>query len=676
MSTVSLCKLVSNSQPGETGVYRRSSAPEGPLIQTYDYNVRTMYDAFQQGIHKASDLPCLGHRPVLNPLTKERSMEFVWDTFAEVAVQADQLGSGLRQLVQQYAPETNASIEGSTTTPLGIWSNNRKEWTIADIACVQSGYFSVALYDTLGQDTVQFVINHADLPLVMCAGQHIRHLIQIQQHCPTLKVIVSMDPLTADNQGPALQAWAEEKGIVLIDFDAVKQLGQQKPLPHVIPKTSDVALIMYTSGTTGMPKGVMLTHANMVAAFASMQAVFDFMCGKDVLLSYLPLPHIFGRLVEWCMLQFGGRIGCFSGEVELLLEDIQILKPTLFPSVPRLLNRIYSKLAQATIDAPGNVGRISRFALDAKVKRMREGHGVFHPVWDRLLFNKVRAVLGGRIRCIITGSAPIAAEVLDFYRVALCATVMEAYGSTENTGCATGTDRNETLAGHVGAPCQVTEVKLVDVPEMNYLTSAAVPRGEICTRGPTTFLGYYKDQAKTNEALVDGWYHSGDIGMMKDNRLVVVDRLKSIFKIAQGEYIAPEKVENVLTRDPLILQAFVYGDSLNSALVAVVVPDPDTLPSFAKAHGIDTTELASLCRDPKLNKLVLAHLTKAAKHGKLLGFEIPRAIHLESEAFSIESGILTPTMKLKRNVAKEIYQPQIDSMYRFLAATVPAYSRL
>ncbi|KAI8070840.1 hypothetical protein BC940DRAFT_295686 [Gongronella butleri] len=662
------CTLLPNStQSGQTGIYRTSEAPAGPLLHRYDDQVRTMYDAFQQGLSRARDKDCVGYRTI-NAATKERG-GYVWETFAQVAAQADALGAGFRHLLSEHAPESTSKVAGSSTTPIGVWSINRKEYTLTGIAAAQSGLFTVGMYDTLGEATVKFVINHAELPLIVCAGEHISHLLQIQPDCPTLKVIVSMDPLTRDNYGVGLQAWAQEKGVILLDFNAVIHLGTTRPLPHIKPKPEDLALLLYTSGTTGNPKGAMISHYNMVSAFTSINHAYNYQSGDETVISYLPNQHVFGLVMEWGMLQFGGRIGYYSGQVEMLVEDIQWLQPTVFPSVPRLLNRIYAKIRAATVDAPGNVGRLAQYALDAKIARLRAGQGVTHPVWDRLIFNKVRNVLGGNVRVIVTGSAPIASEILDFFRVAFCTSIIEAYGSTENTGCATHTHINETRAGHVGSPCLITELKLVDVPEMNYRATDPEPRGEICTRGPGTFMGYYKDEEKTKEALIDGWYHTGDVGVLKDNRLYVIDRKKAIFKLSQGEYIAPEKVENVLTRDPIVLQAFVYGDSMRHALVAIVVPDPETLAAFAASHGIkDVNDLSALCRDARLTKLVLARLSKHARNAKLHGFEIPHAIHLEPTQFTVEAGILTPTMKLKRNDAKIAYQDYIDALYASLPA--------
>ncbi|KAI8086370.1 uncharacterized protein BX664DRAFT_282240 [Halteromyces radiatus] len=664
-------ELANTAQKGQTGIYRNTAKPDS-LLETYNRDIHTLYDAWQSIPSSAKDLQCLGYRPLLNPLTQERSSEYVWQTYGQVIERVNAFGSGIRQLIEEITGK-----KAGQQSPLGIWAVNRPEWTLTDLACVSFGFFSVALYDTLGDDTVRFVINHSELEAVICSANHIEHLLTIQSECPQLKLIVSMDPLTEFNNGKALVSWAKEKGITLYDFEQVEQLGRQQQRPHVPPQPSDKAFILYTSGTTGNPKGAIISHANMVAALSSVSSRFDFVFGGETVISYLPLPHVFGRIMDWTCLIHAGRIGHFSGAVELLVEDIQLLKPTLFPSVPRLLNRIYSKVSQATIHAPGNLGRIFRMALHTKIENLQQNRGTTHMVWDRLLFNKVKQVLGGNVKVIVTGSAPISSEVMDFLRVAMGAEVIEAYGSTENTGAASVSQRGEYRCGHVGAAALCTELKLVDVPEMNYLTTDPQPRGEICTRGPCTFQGYYKDEEKTRETIIDGWFHTGDVGMMDENGcLVVIDRKKNIFKLSQGEYIAPEKIENVLMNDPLVMQAFVYGDSLQSQLVAVIVPDPDELMSFAQSLHLtsndgSTLSLASLCQHPTLVKKVFQHLTKVVKQSGLKGFEQPKAICLEATPFSIDTGILTPTMKLKRPEAKQRYLQHIQSMYDYLAKETP-----
>ncbi|EPZ34892.1 AMP-dependent synthetase/ligase domain-containing protein [Rozella allomycis CSF55] len=395
----------------------------------------------------------------------------------------------------------------------------------------------------------------------------------------------------------------------------------------------------------------------------------------DVHISYLPLAHIFERMLNVALTCSGSRIGFFRGnskknfkdlKVLNLVEDIQILKPTLFVSVPRLFNRIYAKLVDGTINAAGVRGMLFRKAVSDKLNNLKQYNTVHHSIWDRILFSRVAAILGGRVRLMLTASAPLAGEVMNFLRVCFSCPMIEAYGATETTGLGTLTFMNDFSTGHVGVPFPCVEIKLVDVPEMNYLSSdKPCPRGEICIRGHSIFKGYFKDPKNTKESLDDeGWYLTGDIGKItQDGKLAVIDRKKNIFKLAQGEYVAPEKIENVYLNCEYLAQIFVHGDPLQAELVAIVVPEPTKLSQLANKLGLQNQNLENLCRSDVIKEKLLAEMNQVAKYQKLQGFEIVRAIYIEHSPFTVENDLLTSTMKLKRAKAKQFYKLQLDQLY-------------
>lgn len=262
---------------------------------------------------------------------------------------------------------------------------------------------------------------------------------------------------------------------------------------------------------------------------------------------------------------------------------------------------------------------------------------------------------------------PIASNVLDFLRAGFSAPVFEGYGQTECAAAATCGNYSDLSSGHVGGPIVCNEIVTFDVPEMNYTASNDPPTGEVCFRGPNVFSGYFKEPEKTAEALDGaGWLHSGDIGEWLPNGSIrIIDRKKNIFKLAQGEYVAAEKIENVYTQSPLIAQCFVYGDSLQAFLVAVVVPDFEVVKSWATDNGIGTdgSWMREVVSNPSLNEAIMEQIKQASKKNGLRGFEIVRKIHLESELFSVANDLLTPTFKLKRPQAKIQYQTAINGMY-------------
>jgi long-chain acyl-CoA synthetase len=547
----------------------------------------------------------------------------------------------------------------------GLYSINRPEWVIAEYGCNYQAIVTVPLYDTLGAEAIEFIINQTELSVIFTTGDKLKNLTGIASKLPTLKRIVLMDGVSEAHT----KAGADANIEVLSMADAEK-IGAGKPVAARAADWDDLATICYTSGTTGQPKGVMLSHGNLLSDAGSVVylgrqgRIFDIR-PDDVHISYLPLAHMFERIVMCFVLLKGAQIGFYSGDTLKLLDDISVLKPTLFISVPRLLNRVFDKVT-ASVEAKGG---ISKFLFDtayaSKKAGLANGH-VTHWFWDRLVFGAVRARLGGRVRAIVTGSAPISTDVMDFLRIAFSCDVYEGYGQTESSAGSFITESGDLTAGHVGAPLPVNYVKLVDVPDMNY-TSAdkPYPRGEVCYRGNNITKGYFKNPEKTREDIdADGWLHSGDIGMWDEyGRLRIIDRKKNIFKLAQGEYVAPEKVENVYQKTKYVAQAYVHGDSLKASLVGIFVPDEETLLPWCKSNGIAGTKLADVIGNPEVVKMILADANAGAKASGLKGFELCRRITLIATPFSVENDILTPTFKLKRNVAKRVYQAQIDAMY-------------
>ncbi|KAI8600989.1 hypothetical protein EDD21DRAFT_375648 [Dissophora ornata] len=674
-------ELPGTRTPGATGHYRHPDFVNGMVERLSPApHIRTLYDLFRNSVSLYSDLDFLGHRPY-DPVSQSYG-SYVWQTYGQVEKRVNAFGSGIMHL--------NNVILGNpqlSRWSLGIWSLNRPEWFISEMSCNYFNLVSVALYETLGPDAVEYVINHAETPIVVASGNHVASLLENADKLPGLKVIISMDPLHdpapvpgATSSAKILRAWAAGKGIRVYDFSEVEALGAEYPHRHLPPTEDEVASFCYTSGTTGQPKGAMLSHKNFIVAVATNVEVMT-LTPDDTLISFLPLAHIMGRYLDTIVTFSGAKLGYFHGDMLALLDDVAELKPTFFPAVPRLLNRIYSKLIAATIEAPGLVGALARRGVAAKLANLEAGKGLNHPLWDRLLFNKIKMVIGGNVQCMVTGSAPIAKEVLNFLRVAFGCVIVEGYGATESMGTAMVTAAEENIPGHVGGPRPGCEVKLVDVPEMKYFsTDKPFPRGEICLRGGHIIKGYYKDEKNTKDAFdSEDWYHSGDIGFV-DGRgcFTIVDRKKNIFKLAQGEYVAPEKIENILmARCNLIFQVFVYGDSLESALVAVSVPEPEKFLPFAfgiTGVKVDLTDLEGfkkLCEDPKIKDAYLKELQKAGKAGDLRGFEFVKRVHLTTDAFTVENGMLTPTLKMRRPQVQACFKEQVQDMYADLKAATP-----
>jgi len=370
------------------------------------------------------------------------------------------------------------------------------------------------------------------------------------------------------------------------------------------------------------------------------------------------------------MIQAGAAIGFYNGDVLKLKDDIKELRPTLFFSVPRLFNKFYDAMKDGINKLTGAKKTLADKALATKLDNLQRTGTVTHALYDKLVFKKTREVMGGRIRFMLTGSAPISSDVLDFLKVAICCPIFEGYGQTESCAASFLTYVGEPFSNHVGGPTYSVEFKVVDVPEMDYTakdkdgTGTLIPRGEICIRGPSIFPGYYKDEAKTRETIdKEGWLHTGDIGRINANgSLKIIDRKKNIFKLAIGEYIAPEKIENIYVTCPSVSEVFVYGDSLQHFLVGIIFPDKHAINKFASDLGI-SGPFEELVKNPKIVAKVLEEITAKGKASKLHSFEQVKKLYLESTSFG-ERDLLTPAFKVKRHEAKKYYQDQLDAMYK------------
>ena len=523
---------------------------------------------------------------------------------------------------------------------------------------------SVPLYDTLGDEAMVFILNQTKISLVVCDPKKIGALLAVASKTQ-LRSVVSMGDVTSEQQEAA-----KKVNVGLYTLAELERLGKDNVRAFIPPSASDLATICYTSGTTGNPKGAMLTHENMLSTLGGVVAGFVDCIKIDtntVYLSYLPLAHMFEREGQLLAFFHGGRVGFFSGDVKLIMDDLAALRPTIFPSVPRLLNRVYDKVMDGVKQGGFVKKTLFNMAMESKKAELAQHVVRRDSFWDKLVFSKIQARLGGRVEVVITGAAPLSDEVLTFLRCALGCPVLQGYGQTETGAAATITLVGDNLPGRVGPPLASNRMKLASVPEMNYF--ADNDEGEVCYKGPNIFKGYYNDEEKTRETFdEDGWMHSGDIGRWNaDGSLSIIDRKKNIFKLAQGEYLAPEKIEMAYGCAPFVGQVFLHGDSFQPWCVAIIVPDEVVLARWAAEEGI-AGDFADLCQNEDVRAAVLKEVTLLGVQSGLKSFEQAKAIHLSSEPFSIENDLLTPTMKLKRPQLKKFYQREIADMYKKLEA--------
>ncbi|CAH1451552.1 unnamed protein product [Lactuca virosa] len=645
-------KEAKDGKPSMGPVYRSVFAKDGfpPPID----GLNSCWDIFRLAVEKYPDNKMLGTREFVNG----KHGKYVWLTYKQVYDKVIQLGNAIRA----------CGVEPGGKC--GIYGSNCTEWIISMEACNAHGLYCVPLYDTLGAGAIEFIICHAEVTIAFVEEKKINELLKtFPKAGEHLKTIVSFGQFT-----PEQREQFSKFGLAIHSWDEFLSLGENKKFDLSVKDKDDICTIMYTSGTTGDPKGVLISNKNIVTLTAGVRRLLEScneaLTSSDVYLSFLPLAHIFDRVIEECFIYHGASIGFWRGDVKLLIEDIGELKPTIFCAVPRVLERIYSGLQHKVSSGSYFKYKLFNLAYSYKLHNMKGGskHEEASILSDKLVFTKVKQSLGGRVRIILSGAAPLAPHVESFLKVVACCHVLQGYGLTETcAGSFVSLPNQMSMVGTVGPPVPNLDARLESVPEMNYdAVSSMPPRGEICIRGDTLFLGYHKRQDLTKEVLIDGWFHTGDIGEWQpDGSMKVIDRKKNIFKLSQGEYVAVENLENIYGLVPAVDEIWVYGNSFESYLVAVVIPNKHAVENWASGNNL-SEDFTSLCGNPKAKDYILGELNRIGKEKKLKGFEFIKAVHLEPVPFDMDRDLLTPTFKKKRPQLLKYYQSTIDDMYKSL----------
>jgi long-chain acyl-CoA synthetase len=532
---------------------------------------------------------------------------------------------------------------------VAILSANRPEWVIADLGCLTNGVADVPIYPNLPPDQTAYVLRDSGAVAVFTSdADQTAKVVSVRLECPNLRYVITFD----ENVGGDMTLGALEAKGASLDTDAARTVYRTRA-DAVRP--DDLATIIYTSGTTGDPKGVMLTHDNLYSnTIAACAAIPN--SGDDTCLSFLPLSHSFERMGGYyVMLNFGASIA-YAESMDTVAKNLVEVRPTLVLSVPRLYEKMYARVLENALSGGALKKRIFYWArtvgerwADVKLAggTPRGFLALHYSIAHRLVFSKLQARTGGRLKYFVSGGAPLAPEIIKFFYAAGLV-VLEGYGLTETSPVlAVNTPANYRI-GTVGKPLPGTEIMIDD-------------DGEILARGPQIMKGYYNKPAATAEAIdTAGWFHTGDIGELRDGFVAITDRKKDIIVTAGGKKIAPQPIENTLRTNKFVAQAVMIGDKRKYPVV-LIVPNWEILEKWAKSEGVAWGRPAELIDSPPIREK-MEHEVMGEVKG-LAHFEMPKRIGLLENDFSVERGELTPTLKVKRRVIDKTYKSVIDSLY-------------
>jgi long-chain acyl-CoA synthetase len=588
---------------------------------------KRLFDCIQQQLHE---------HPLSNAMAAKENGK--WRTYSteEIKNTVDALSAGLLTL---GIDKRDMTVEGRDK--IAIMAKNRPEWIMIDIAVQQIGAVLTPVYPTINVNELEFILNDAAVKMIFVNDEDgFLKVASIKDRVPSLQHIFSFDHVANARH------WKE-----VLEASSSHALQQIKPISDTITP-ADVATIIYTSGTTGKPKGVMLSHQNIYSNIVD--SILCFPPGENLkALSFLPLNHVYERMVSF-LYMFRGTSIYFAESLETIADNLREVKPDLFTTVPRLLEKVYERIMQKGSQLTGFKKKLFFWAHHLATKfEINTQQGLWYntqlAIANKLIFSKWREALGNNVKCIISGGAACQVRLIRIFTAAKII-VMEGYGLTE-TSPTISVNRYEEkgrMFGSVGPLLNSVQVKIAE-------------DGEILCKAPSVMMGYYKQPALTAEVMKDGWYYTGDIGMLVDNTfLKITDRKKELFKTSGGKYVAPLPIENKLKESRFVEQVMVVGAE-QKFVGALIVPSFPNLKDWCRQNGIPDAPYPTLICDDKVLKLfteLVESFNKFFNH-----VEQVKKFELLANEWSIETGEMTPKLSLKRKIVMEKYKAAIDRMY-------------
>jgi long-chain acyl-CoA synthetase len=533
---------------------------------------------------------------------------------------------------------------------VAIMANTRYEWSVADHAAMGVHSIVISVYQNNTPADVEYILNNSEARVLVLENEALlRVWNEVQPKCPSVEFIILMEaPKNKTLQNVFSWSQVEEKGREVLKKNptAFEDLCRTQ-------KMSDTATLLYTSGTTGLPKGVVITHTQIISEVGEAFPIFG-VDDTDVALTFLPYAHILGRIEHWAHAYMGYTMA-FAESVEKVRANLAEIEPTFLISVPRIFEKVYAAI-NTQIDASPVKKRLFNWAMGVgrRITELKLTHQTIplellatYELAQRLVLNKIKLAFGRRLRFAVSGGAPLASDISSFFHAA-GVLILEGYGLTETTAAITVNTPFNYKFGSVGRPIGDVELKIAE-------------DGEILVRSHKVMKEYYKNPEATAEVMTDGWFHTGDIGqILQGGDLKITDRKKDLIKTAGGKYVAPQKIEGLLKLSPMVTQALIAGDQ-KKYIVALLTVDPIYLQALAKERGDSFSDWKELVSRPWVQDIVRDHI--AETNADLASYEsIKRFLILPTE-FTVEGGELTPSLKLKRKLLTQRYQKEIESLY-------------
>jgi len=553
---------------------------------------------------------------------------------------------------EQIRAVANGLLEMGVTAGdmVAIFSQNSPTWTIADYGILSVRGVSVPIYATSSTKQAEYIINDGEIKIIFVGSQDQYNKVKtLADTSPYLKKIIVFDG-NVNLEGSAIAMYF--KDFLSLGRKSMRDAELEERLNNA--SVNDIATVIYTSGTTGEPKGVMLHHSTFYHSFPAHVKRLD-VSDQDVSLCFLPLTHVFER--TWCFFaSYMGMIISYCDETTKIIEFLQEVKPTVMCAVPRFYEKIYSTIFERLESASPMKKKLFTWAIKVGEQvylREKEklaipaGLKLKHVIAGKLVLNKIRNIVGGRIRFFPCAGAPLSKEIEEFFHSAGIF-ITYGYGLTETCATVTCHEKYHFKPGTVGKPIDGVEVKIAN-------------NGEILVKGPTITKGYYKKPEATAESFEDGWFKTGDVGVLEDGYLTITDRIKDLMKTSGGKYIAPQLVETMIGKDYYIDQIAVIGES-RKFVTALIVPAFDTLEEYAKSHDISYSSRDELVKNPAIVAFYEKRIAENSQ--ELAGYEQIKKFTLLAKPFTQEAGEMTPTMKLKRKAITETYKDIIENMYQ------------